>query len=283
MACPVLNPLAGLAAPIDLPVVAPVVTRNTLHVRRSPVLVVEARQVAQQYGRGARAVAAVRAASMAVRQGEIVGIAGPSGCGKSTLLRLLATIETPASGTVLLNGTLATQGGSTRLYSPLARNGFVMPIFQDPLGSLDRRWPIWRTIAEPLTAPHRAARLSAAQQRSIAQEHLSHVGLAHIDPDARPAELSVGQCQRIAIARALVAAPGLIIADEPTSALDASIAAAILRLLATTARNGTAIVIVSHDRPLLDLLCDRVLTMHDGVLAPEADKESYAERAGCSW
>jgi peptide/nickel transport system ATP-binding protein len=142
-----------------------------------------------------------------------------------------------------------------------------MPIFQDPLGSLDARWPIWRSVAEPLTAPHRDRRLSVAQRREIAREHLEAVGLDHVDLDARPRELSVGQCQRVAIARALAAEPRLIIADEPTSALDASVAAAILRLLATTADNGTAMVVVSHDRTLLDVLCDRVLEMREGVLA----------------
>ncbi|NTU63803.1 MAG: ATP-binding cassette domain-containing protein, partial [Chloroflexi bacterium] len=100
-----------------------------------------------------------------------------------------------------------------------------------------------------------------------AREHMAAVGLSHIDLETRPTELSIGQCQRIAIARALCAAPGLIVADEPTSALDASVAATILHLLATTARNGTSIVIVSHDRALLDVLCDQVLTMRDGVLA----------------
>jgi peptide/nickel transport system ATP-binding protein len=231
-------------------------------------VVVEARQVAKHYDRGARAVAAVQQASLTVRRGEIVGISGPSGCGKSTLLRLLATIETPSAGEVWLGGAPASRGGTPRLLNPLTRNGFVMPIFQDPLGSLDARWPIWRSVTEPLTAPHRERRPSVAQRRALAHERLEAVGLNHIDPDARPRELSVGQCQRVAIARALTAEPRLVIADEPTSALDASVAASILRLLATTAGNGTAMVVVSHDRLLLDVLCDRVLTMREGVLIP---------------
>ncbi|MCG8351352.1 MAG: ATP-binding cassette domain-containing protein [Chloroflexales bacterium] len=266
VACPVLNPNNGASEmhsqnlPAE-PKAAPMIKRAT-----SSAPVVEARRVARYYGRGPRVVEAVRAASLVVQRGEIVGVSGPSGCGKSTLLRLLATIETPSIGEVLLDGTLASRGGTHRLLNPLARNGFIMPIFQDPLGSLDARWPVWRSVAEPLTAPHRNERPGMNRRREIARERLAAVGLAHIDLDARPRELSIGQCQRVAIARALLATPGLIIADEPTSALDASVAAAILRLLAATAHSGTAMVIVSHDRPLLDILCDRVLTMRDGVL-----------------
>lgn len=265
VACPVLNPTGETKVP-DQDGEAPE-TQPFPPIQRAPAaaVVLQARQVAKYYDRGSRAVAAVREASLTVRRGEIVGVSGPSGCGKSTLLRLLATIEIPSAGEVLLDGAPASRGGTPRLLSPLARNGFVMPIFQDPLGSLDARWPIWRSVTEPLTAPHRDRRLSVAQRRAIAREQLEAVGLTHIDLDARPRELSVGQCQRVAIARALTAEPRLIIADEPTSALDASVAAAILRLLAMTIHNGTAMVVVSHDRPLLNVLCDRVLTMDNGV------------------
>src|SRR5262249_3037205 len=106
----------------------------------------------------------------------------------------------------------------------------------------------------------------AADRREIARHWLSEVGLAHLDPEAHPFELSIGQCQRISIARALAAQPALIVADEPTSALDASVAAAILHLLAKSAQAGTALAIVSHDRAVLSALCHRVLTMRNGVL-----------------
>lgn len=200
VACPVLYPPGG--APTINVAREPETLTPPKRAPHNKVLtpVVEARRVAQRYGRGLRAVHAVRAASLAVRPGEIVGIAGPSGCGKSTLLRLLATIETPSSGEVWLNGELTTRGGSQRLFSAMARNGFVMPIFQDPLGSLDRRWPIWRSLTEPLTAPQRMKRPDAHQRRAIARERLAEVGLAHLDLEARPDELSLGQCQRIAIA-----------------------------------------------------------------------------------
>ncbi|HVG39613.1 MAG TPA: ATP-binding cassette domain-containing protein [Pyrinomonadaceae bacterium] len=140
--------------------------------------------------------------NLRVRAGEIVGIYGPSGCGKSTMLRLPAALELPTTGSVTMAGVLTTKEGSTRLLNPLARRGFVMPIFQDPVGSLDRRWPVWRTITEPLAAAHRARRPPRAARRVLARRVMDEIGLQDVDPDARPGELSVGQCQRVSIARA---------------------------------------------------------------------------------
>lgn len=222
--------------------------------------VVEANNVSRIYGHGTGQIRAVVKADLNVRQGEVVGIYGPSGSGKSTLLRLLATIERPTTGTI----SFGTATGDTSRVPD--RSGFVMPIFQDPVSSLDRRWAIWRTVTEPLMGNHRKSHPSRTARRKLAQELLAQVGLAQVDIDARPGELSAGQCQRVSIARALAAEPTLIVADEPTSALDASISVSILRLLADVAARGIAIVIVSHDRAMLRALCHRVLKMRDGVL-----------------
>jgi peptide/nickel transport system ATP-binding protein len=221
--------------------------------------VVDVRSVSRTYGHGRSLVRAVAEATLAVRTGEIVGIAGGSGSGKSTLLRLIAGMEPPSSGTVLVAGEPATRR---------SHSGFVMPVFQDPVGSLDPRWPIWRTITEPLTAPGRP-RISASQRRLLAAEGLAAVGLQGIDLDTHPGELSGGQCQRVSIIRALIGQPRLLVADEPTSALDPSVGAAILRLLRAAADRGTAMVVVSHDRNALAVLCDRVYEMTGGVLATE--------------
>ena len=231
-----------------------------------PASLAELRDVSKSYKLGGKFIHAVRSASLTVRPGEIVGLSGPSGCGKSTLLRLLATLEIPDTGAVYLKDQLATKAGTTTHLSRLVRTAYLMPIFQDPVSSLDARWPIWRTIAEPLTAPHRGSPPSKEEQRHIAQKLLKQVGLETLDIESRPVELSGGQCQRIAIARILAAQPQLVIADEPTSALDASISASILHLLADFARQHRAIVIVSHDRPMLDSLCHRVLNMQNGIL-----------------
>ncbi|MEJ7578396.1 MAG: ATP-binding cassette domain-containing protein [Pyrinomonadaceae bacterium] len=230
----------------------------------SDSVVVEARDVSRVYGRGKEAVHAIVKANLRVRRGEIVGIHGASGCGKSTLLRVLGTIEPPSRGTINLDGESVVR--DKRFLSRRAWSGFVMPIFQDPVGSLDRRWSIWRTITEPLMASHRKFRPSRIERREIARARMAQVDLTNVDLDARPGELSVGQCQRVSIARALVAEPRLIVADEPTSALDRAIAAKVLRLLAAAAEEGTAIVIVSHDEAILNVLCHRVLKMSGGVL-----------------
>lgn len=236
-------------------------------------IVLEGKNLSRVYGRGETVVNAVVEANIEVRRGEIVGICGNSGCGKSTLLRLLATIEMPTSGEVILGGELAARGGHKKLSGEKSRGGFVMPIFQDPLSSLDARWAIWRTVTEPLTAKRFSKKPSRRKRREIAAEILAEVGLREIDLNAKPGELSVGQCQRVAVARALLAKPALIVADEPTSALDASIAKTVLKLLARVAENGAAIVVVSHDEKVLRALCHRVLTMRAGVLSGQPENK----------
>jgi peptide/nickel transport system ATP-binding protein len=217
-------------------------------------IVLRAEGLRKLYGNGRLAHTAVERADLTIRRGEIVGISGPSGCGKSTLLRLIAGLECPTAGQLSF--------GRDR------RPGFAMPVFQDATASLDARWPLWRIVSEPATAPHRT-RLSRVQRRGLARTLLGDVGLAHVDLEARPSELSGGQCQRVAIARALAADPVLLVADEPTSALDPSVSAVILRLLRGLADRGTAIVIVSHDRAMLVALCDRVLDMRHGELVDD--------------
>ena len=223
-------------------------------VDRREGVALEATALCKTYRQRGRSLLAVDRASLRVRRGEILGICGPSGSGKSTLLRLLAAIEPPTGGSIAFGG------------KPVPDAGYVMPIFQDPVGSLDARWPVWRTITEPLLASHRKERPARAARRELARERLGAIGLAGIDPEARPAELSVGQCQRIAILRALLAEPAVLLADEPTSALDALHAGAILRLLRNAAAAGTAIILVSHDRQLLQAACHRVLQMREGAL-----------------
>ena len=216
--------------------------------------VAEVRAVGKRYG----TVRAVDGVTLAVAAGEVVGIVGRSGSGKSTLARLLGGIERPDCGSVLLDGRDAWNGRRT------LRPGFVMPVFQDPVASLDRRWSLWRTLTEPLLG--RGERLSRARRRVLAAQVLARVGLEDVDVDRTPGSLSVGQAQRVAIARALVAEPALLIADEPTASLDVAATATITDLLRGIADDGAALLVVSHDRARLESYADRVLTMHAGRL-----------------
>ncbi|MGH3853149.1 MAG: ATP-binding cassette domain-containing protein [Pseudonocardiaceae bacterium] len=231
----------------------------------APVLQLSA--VSKRYG----TLTAVSAADLAVAAGEIVGIRGASGSGKSTLLRLLAAIEPPSSGEVRLGGVPAWRRryGSWRRQVP--RPGFVTAVFQDPLTSLDAHWPLWRSITEPLMAGPRSGRPSRVARQARAAQALAGVGLDHLDLLGPPTELSVGQAQRVAILRAVIAAPAAVVADEPTSALDVTTAAGILALLRTVADAGTALVVVSHDQDMLAVLVDRVLPMTSGRLASHGD------------
>ncbi|WP_226365705.1 ABC transporter ATP-binding protein [Pseudonocardia sp. ICBG162] len=212
-------------------------------------VVVRADRVRRRYG----TVTAVDEVSLTLRAGEVLGLVGRSGSGKSTLARLVAGLERPDAGTVV-------HGAGS------ARPGWVMPVFQDPVASLDRRWPLWRTLVEPVRA--RDGRLSRAAARRRAASMLDRVGLGEVDPDRRPATLSVGQAQRVAIARALAAEPALLVADEPTASLDVATAAEVTALLAGVARAGTAVLVVSHDRDRLATWADRIVTMRSGRLDP---------------
>jgi peptide/nickel transport system ATP-binding protein len=217
-----------------------------------PVVVIDRASVT--YRSGSSTIQALRDASLTVHAGEIVGIAGPSGSGKSTLLRIASGTEEPGSGTVRFAGGQAA-----------APRGYVMPIFQDPVASLDRRWPIWRSITEPATVNRHRSRLDRLQ---LARDALAQVRLGELDPHRLPGQLSVGQCQRVAIARALIARPALIVADEPTASLDVTTAAEIVDLLRLTRQSGVAIALVSHDEALLAAVADRIVRVRDGLTVP---------------
>ena len=159
-------------------------------------------------------------------------------------------------------GTVTFAGNQTS-----APRGYVMPIFQDPLASLDSRWPVWRSITEPLTV--RGSRMSKAERRELAREQLRQVALDNLDERLLPGQLSGGQAQRVAILRALVAQPALVVADEPTASLDVTTAAGVTRLLRESADLGIALVVVSHDQERLAVQCDRILRMEQGRVVEE--------------
>jgi putative ABC transport system ATP-binding protein len=228
----------------------------------SDVPVLDVRSVERVYPlaeRGTKGVAAVRGVSLRVARGEYVAIVGPSGCGKSTMLNLLGAIDTPTAGHVLLDGVdvrQLTDRDATRLR--LERVGFVFQRFY-LMGTL--------TAAENVELPMAELGLARATRRARARELLGYVGLSD-RADHRPAQLSGGEQQRVAIARALANRPALLLADEPTGELDAATGEEIIALLAQLHRDGTTIVVVTHDSRLADA-AHRVVQMKDGTIVSD--------------
>jgi len=206
--------------------------------------------------------------SLALARGESLGIAGESGCGKSTLGKILAGLTQPDSGEVRYQGS-PLSSLSSDAYHQFRRT--TQMIFQDPYSSLNPRMRIADTIAEPLVI---SGRNGAGIRASVAQL-METVGL---DPELAqrfPDEFSGGQRQRIGIARALAAAPEILIADEPVSSLDISIQAQIINLLQEMkASFNLSLIIISHNLSVLRHMCDRVSIMYLGTIveqAPAAD------------
>lgn len=201
--------------------------------------------------------------SLTVPDGSVTAVVGPSGSGKSSLLAVAATLITPDSGTVTVDGTRTT--GMSRRETAALRRQRIGIVFQQPslLPSL--------TAAEQLQVMAGIDGRSPARARSRALTLLDAVGLAG-QAHRRPHQLSGGQRQRVNIARALMNEPTVLLVDEPTSALDHTRGAAVLDLLTRlTHQQGTATLLVTHDRAHLTAV-DRVVEVHDGRLgAPAAD------------
>jgi ABC-type lipoprotein export system ATPase subunit len=207
------------------------------------------------YGSGAGEVRALRGVSCTLRPGMQVALTGPSGSGKSTLLHLLAGLDTPTSGTIAWPGLDG---------SPAGRPGVVSMVFQGPslLPPLD--------VIENIALPLLLAGCPETQARERAAAALHDVGLDELAARL-PEELSGGQAQRVAVARALAARPRVILADEPTGQLDSAHAAQVAGLLLDAAtRLGAALVLSTHDLTIADRLPDR-WQIADGLMAADGD------------
>ena len=219
-------------------------------------MLIEADRLARRYGAGEAAVDALREASFAIAEGEFVAIMGPSGSGKSTLMHLIGLLDRPTSGRLSLLGQDTTRLGHDAL--ALLRNRRIGFLFQ-AYNLLPRS-----TTAENVELPLLYAGLDRRERRLKARAALEAVGLAH-RADHWPSELSGGEQQRAAIARALVGDPTLILADEPTGALDSKSGLRILAAFQVLNRAGRTIVMVTHDAHVARH-ARRVLRLRDGEL-----------------
>jgi cell division transport system ATP-binding protein len=213
--------------------------------------VIETHHLSKVYSRG---LYALRDLTLTVEKAEFVFLTGPSGAGKSTFLRLLLLQERPSEGQVFVNGhNLSTL--SRRETQEYRRGiGFVFQDFKLIQS---------RTVLENISFVPEVLGVPAAQQRRRAFQVLKWVGLQH-RMNSYPKDLSGGEQQRIAIARALVNDPVLLIADEPTGNLDPDLSLEIMNLLREINAGGTTVLVATHDRELIRLVGRRTITLDQG-------------------
>ena len=209
---------------------------------------------------GSPPVIALRSVTLAIAEGEFAALVGPSGSGKSTLLAIAGTLERPTSGRVLIAGTAVGHLPERELAAVRAyRIGFVFQQFflMPTMSALDN-------VASGLL--YRG--IPAAQRRRAAADALARVGLAH-RAEHRPGELSGGEKQRTAIARALVGKPSVILADEPTGSLDTTAGQGILALLTDLNAGGATILVATHN-PEIAGAVPRTVRLRDGVIESDS-------------
>jgi putative ABC transport system ATP-binding protein len=217
--------------------------------------VVEAHELTRRYGEGDTAVDALRGVDLEVARGKLTAVMGPSGSGKSTLMHILAALDKPTSGEVVLAGTKLGDLNDTQITKLRRRHiGFIFQFFNLlPMLSAEEN------IVLPLTIA------GEKPEKAWFEDLLKTVGLAE-RRNHRPAELSGGQQQRVAIARALVSKPTVVFADEPTGNLDSKTSEEILELLRNSVDSyGQTTVMVTHDSRAA-AIADRILFLADGLI-----------------
>lgn len=219
----------------------------------------EVTDLVRTFEQGGREIRVLRGASLAVEPGQVVGLLGQSGTGKSTLLHIAGLLERPNSGTVVIGGRDCTQLGERERTQVRRHNlGFVYQ-FHHLLPEF--------TALENVMIPQRIAGRPKGEAKARAAELLDSLGLSD-RLEHRPAELSGGEQQRVAMARAMANSPLVLLADEPTGNLDESTADAVLDILIDMIRtHELAAVIATHNMELANRM-DLCLRLHDGVLAP---------------
>ena len=221
--------------------------------------VIQLRNLTKVYRRGDQEVRALDGITLDIAEGDFVALMGPSGSGKSTLLHLVAGIDRPTSGGILVAGTRLDSLSESQLAEWRGRTvGLVFQLFQ-LLPTL--------TVTENVMLPMDFSELiPARERRSKALELLERVGIRD-QADKLPVTLSGGQQQRAAIARALANDPPILMADEPTGNLDEATRTSVLKLFATLNNEGRTIIVVTHERDI-SAYTDRQVTLVDGRVAP---------------
>jgi cell division transport system ATP-binding protein len=213
--------------------------------------VIEAYHVSKAYARG---VYALRDLSLRIEKGDFVFLTGPSGAGKSTLLRLLIRQDVPSEGQLVVGGRNLASLTPRQVQAYRRSLGFVFQDFKLLPG---------KTVLENVSFVPRVLGMAESQQQRRTFQVLKWVGLQH-RMSAYPVELSGGEQQRIAIARALVNDPAIILADEPTGNLDPDLSLEIMNLFREINARGTTVVVATHDRELIRRVGRRAVTLDHG-------------------
>jgi peptide/nickel transport system ATP-binding protein len=231
--------------------------------------VVVARDVQKVFGgsgQSGRRVTALKGVSLEIGADEAVGLVGESGSGKSTLGRCLVGLETPTSGTVVVNGIDASGTGKLSTADRRRLRRTVQMVFQDPYSTLNPVRTVGSTLGEALTAADSQIR----EVRKAVGELLERVGLPAAYAERKPVALSGGERQRVAVARALAVRPQLIVCDEPVSALDVSVQAQILNLLSEVRRElGVSYLFITHDLAVVRQVAERVYVLREGEVVEQ--------------
>ena len=222
-------------------------------------LLLSARNLRRDYFLEGEVVHAVRGVDLDVAEGDYLAIVGPSGCGKSSLLNLLGAIDRPSAGTVTIRGRNVGALSDREVTSFRLHNiGFVFQRFY--------LMPVL-TARENVELPMAEAGVPKEERRRRALELLRYVDLAHRERH-RPSQLSGGEQQRVAIARAIANRPAIVLADEPTGELDARTGGEIIALFGRLNKDGTTLVVVTHDEELARA-ARRVVHMRDGAIVQD--------------
>ena len=218
---------------------------------------IRAEGLAKIFGQGETAVHALADIHLSVAEGEVVGLRGPSGSGKSTLLNLVACIQEPSGGRLLLGGEVVWDGGYRIADLRRLRRERIGFIFQ-----FHNLLP-FLTATDNVALAMTLAGVAAGEARARARQLLETLQVGR-RADAMPARLSGGEAQRVAIARALANRPRIILADEPTAALDSERARVVMDLLRQVAQaQRAAVLVVTHDEKIFDRF-DRLVSLRDG-------------------
>jgi putative ABC transport system ATP-binding protein len=236
-------------------------------------MLIDIQQVRRSYRMGDNEVVALQGVDVQIDHGEFVTIMGPSGSGKSTLMHILGCLDRPTSGHYVLDGAAVERLPDLELSRLRNRKvGFVFQSF-----NLIPQLSIIENVELPLIygATEREMR------RARAREMLEAVGLGQRE-DHRPTELSGGECQRAAIARALVNAPPLVLADEPTGNLDSRTGIEIMKIFQKLHEGGATLVLVTHD-PEVAKWSERIIAMRDGRVESDTRHDRQRAAAGSGW